>query len=58
MAADDPSRTEAEAPESPYSTLPPQVRFEDTVASHESAPPPDPNGGRDPETDFMLRYAN
>ncbi|MDP9418370.1 MAG: hypothetical protein M3P48_11215 [Actinomycetota bacterium] len=41
----------------PYRRLPEAIRVEDTVASHDTTPPPDPDGGRDPERDFMLRYA-
>lgn len=44
-------------PSDRYRTLPPPIRVEDTIATHEAAPPPDPNAGRDPERDFMLRYA-
>jgi hypothetical protein len=40
-----------------YRKLPERVRLEDTIATQDDAPPPDPEGGRDPERDFMLRYA-
>ena len=40
-----------------YRHLPPPVRLEDTVEVKETDPAPDPAGGRDPERDFMLRYA-
>jgi hypothetical protein len=40
-----------------YRHLPPPVRAEDTVAVKATDPAPDPAGGRDPERDFMLRYA-
>jgi len=40
-----------------YRHLPDQVRLEDTVTTKESSPAPDPDGGRNPGTDFMLRYA-
>jgi len=40
-----------------YRPLPPPVRLEDTVEVKETDPAPDPAGGRDPERDFMLRYA-
>ena len=40
-----------------YRHLPPPVRVEDTVAVKATDPAPDPAGGRDPERDFMLRYA-
>jgi hypothetical protein len=40
-----------------YRHLPPPVRAEDTVEIKATDPAPDPTGGRDPERDFMLRYA-
>lgn len=40
-----------------YRHLPDPVRLEDTVATKETSPVPDPDGGRDPERDFMLRNA-
>lgn len=40
-----------------YRKLPQPVRVEDTIASQEATPAPDPDGGRDPERDFMLRNA-
>ena len=40
-----------------YRHLPPPVRLEDTVEVKETAAAPDPDGGRAPERDFMLRYA-
>ncbi len=40
-----------------YRHLPEPIRLEDTVTSQETEPPPDPVGGREPERDFMLRYA-
>jgi hypothetical protein len=36
--------------------LPEPVDLDDTIATHETDPPPDPEGGRDTERDFMLRY--
>jgi hypothetical protein len=39
-----------------YRRLPEPVDLDDTIATHETDPPPDPAGGRDPERDFMLRY--
>jgi hypothetical protein len=35
----------------------PRVRPEDMVTSQEVDPPRDPRGGRDTETEFMLRHA-
>lgn len=40
-----------------YRHLPDPVRLEDTVAEHETRPVPDPDGGKDPEQIFFLRYA-
>jgi hypothetical protein len=36
--------------------LPDRVDLKDLIASQETEPPPDPEGGRNTETDFMLRY--
>ncbi len=41
----------------PFGRLPPPVRLEDTVATHETRPAPDPTAGRDPDRDVMLRNA-
>jgi hypothetical protein len=54
----DARRIDLEMTDGPYRRLPEPIRVEDTVAIHDADPPPDPTGGRDPETDFMLRYAN
>ena len=35
----------------------PRVRPEDMVTTQEVDPAPDPRGGRDTETEFMLRHA-
>ena len=40
-----------------YTSLPEPVRPEDMVTEQPSQDPPDPEGGRDTERDFMLRYA-
>jgi hypothetical protein len=40
-----------------YKSLPEPVRPEDMVTEQPSQDPPDPEGGRDTERDFMLRYA-
>lgn len=37
--------------------LPEPVRLEDTIAQVASTPPPDPQMGRDTETEFVLRHA-
>ncbi len=40
-----------------FSQLPKPVRLEDTVATQEASPHPGVDESRDPERDFMLRYA-
>ena len=45
------------APGRRYTTLPAPVDLDRTIATHDSGPPADPFAGRDPERDFMLRYA-
>lgn len=39
-----------------FSHLPERVDPKDTVTSHRVDPPRDPQGGRDTERDFLLRY--
>ena len=40
-----------------YRHLPEPVKLEDTIASQETEPARDPEGGRDTDRDFMIRYA-
>ena len=40
-----------------FGALPGTVALEDTVAEHDARPVADPDGGRDPERDFLLRHA-
>ena len=40
-----------------YRHLPEQVRLEDTIAEMDTRPVPDPDGGTDPETLFVIRNA-
>ncbi|MCX6396157.1 MAG: hypothetical protein NTV23_06700 [Propionibacteriales bacterium] len=40
-----------------YTRLPAPVRLEDTVAEVETRPVPDPEGGTNPETAFLIRNA-
>ena len=40
-----------------YRQLPDPVRLEDMVESVAADPAPDPNFGRDPDTEFLLRNA-
>ena len=43
-------------PEDRFHRLPEPVKLEETVASHEVDPPQDPEGGRDTDVEFLLRY--
>jgi hypothetical protein len=43
-------------PAARYRHLPEPIDPETTIASHEADPAPDPEGGRNTEHDFMLRY--
>ena len=36
--------------------LPNPIRLEDTIAEVDTRPVPDPDGGRNPNTDFVIRY--
>jgi hypothetical protein len=49
--------TRATATVGRYRHLPEPVRLEDTIASRESGEIADPTAERDPERDFLLRYA-
>ena len=40
-----------------FSRLPERVRPEEMVTTQDVEPAPDPRGGRDTETEFMLRNA-
>ncbi len=40
-----------------FTHLPPPVPLEDTIATHETEPAPDPQAGRDTDREFMLRNA-
>ncbi|MBC7633062.1 hypothetical protein [Aeromicrobium sp.] len=39
-----------------YSVLPRRTRIEDTVTTSDTDPVPDPEGGRDTDRDFLIRY--
>ena len=39
-----------------FSRLPEPVRLEDTVAETDTRPVPDPEGGRNTDRDFLVRY--
>jgi hypothetical protein len=40
-----------------FSRLPARVAPQDLTTTHDPGPVPDPQGGRDTETEFMLRNA-
>lgn len=40
----------------PYDTLPEPVRLEDTIAESDTKDAPDPEGGRDTNRDWLVRY--
>ena len=48
--------TEPKVTPSRFSRLPEPVSLDDTIASQDTAPPPDPESGRDTDRDFLLRY--
>jgi hypothetical protein len=39
-----------------FKQLPKAVRLEDTITTSDTDPVPDPEGGRDTERDFLVRY--
>ena len=43
-------------PDSRFRRLPEPIRLEDTVASQETDAAQDPEGGRDTDVEFLLRY--
>lgn len=48
-------KPEVEHPD--YARLPDPVRWEDTIAEVDARPVPDPEGGINPDTAFVLRNA-
>ena len=40
-----------------FKHLPERIRVEDTVESHDTNVARDPEGGRDTDRDFMIRYS-
>lgn len=48
---------EPEQADGPYSVLPPRVAIEDTIPTKPASPVPDPDMGRNPDRDFLLRNA-
>jgi hypothetical protein len=49
--------TEPEPGSQRFKRLPERVKLEDTVESQDTDPARDPEGGRDTDRDFMIRYA-
>ena len=43
-------------PGSRFRHLPEPIKLEDTIATQDTGAPPDPEGGRDTDRDFLLRY--
>jgi hypothetical protein len=54
---DEVSPDAAEASARDYRHLPAPVRVEDTLATTDAEPVPDPEAGRDTDRDFLLRYS-
>jgi hypothetical protein len=57
-----PSSDDVEPPDAlsvrgPYARLPEPTRLDELIESKDDRPAPDPTAGRDPERDFVLRYA-
>jgi hypothetical protein len=52
---DSPAPRPAQDPER-FKHLPAPVDPKDLVTTQETEPPPDPEGGRNTDTDFLLRY--
>lgn len=39
-----------------FKELPKPIRLEDTIETFDVRPVPDPDGGRNPDQDFLIRY--
>ena len=39
-----------------FTDLPRPIRLQDTVTTADTVPVPDPEGGRDTDRDFLIRY--
>jgi hypothetical protein len=50
------AKEQAEGPSPRFAHLPERVDLKDTIAGQQTDPPGDPEGGRDTDRDFMLRY--
>jgi hypothetical protein len=51
------SEPAAESGSQRFKHLPDHVKLEDTVESQDTHVPQDPEGGRDTDRDFMIRYS-
>ena len=51
------SVTEPQSDPQRFKRLPERIKMEDTVESQKADPARDPEGGRDTDRDFMIRYA-
>lgn len=51
------STTEPESGAQRFKQLPEPIKLEDTVESQETDAARDPEGGRDTDRDFMIRYS-
>jgi hypothetical protein len=51
------STEDSESGQERYKRLPERVRAEDTVETSDTRVPADPEGGRDTDRDFMIRYS-
>ncbi|WP_157551160.1 heme biosynthesis protein HemY [Nocardioides jensenii] len=47
---------EPEMPTNRFARLPEPLRLEDTVEVNDTEPPRDPEGGRNTDHDFLMRY--
>lgn len=52
----DTSPQQAPQPAADFRRLPEPIALEDTVAGQDVRPVPDPDGGRDPNHEWMLRH--
>jgi hypothetical protein len=52
---DSPTPRPAQDPER-FKHLPEPINPKDLITGQETEPPPDPEGGRNTDTDFLLRY--
>jgi hypothetical protein len=48
---------DASSASGPYAHLPEPTRWDELIETKDARPPTEPPVGRDPERDFMLRYA-